>query len=136
MKSRESGIQGKILEIKWGEKCIWARNGYFIIAGSISSFCLLMSFPQYQALHILSQFLQGMHGYLYIQKENILPVRVAKLSLKTHTGLFAFILSAIKKDNIEHEWAIGLLILLFFLSSCLKYLSLPLHGCRTKVCIL
>lgn len=86
------GYKGTILEMKWGEECIYARNGHFVIAGFISSFCPLLSFPQYQALHILSQILQGMYGYLHTQKENILPVRIAKLSLKTHTGLFVFIL--------------------------------------------
>ena len=58
-------------------------------------------------LHILLQFLQSMHDYLRIWKENILPVRVAKLSPKTHRVLFVYSVSS-KRDNVEHQWGIGL----------------------------
>ena len=108
------GQKGTILKMKRGEECIWARNGHFVIAGSISSFCHFICFPQYQALHILLQSLQTMQYYLCIWKENILPVKVAKLSPKTYTICYSV---RSKGDNVEeHQWGIGLILLFFFLS--------------------
>lgn len=118
MKSRESGKRGGEIW-NWGEKCTWTRSGHFII----NSWSHVITVPFYLFSSILgfthSLTIFTKHAWLPSHSERKYSTRKGGQAVSKDPCRCVCVHSVgWKGDNIGHQWAISLLLGLFFFLVC------------------